>query len=250
MGDSVSFKDKIYRGQISITLLIKALTPHLSRLRPNELQSLTVPVLAFPWDIHTEERRREREVKTETGNERDGRMAWQQKKRDRAKRAVSIPTAGVTADVPQSCDGVRNLFLVELLSESSSTWIEPISIQHRGSFTSSHNRQEKAQLTNMKIKIFACLYTCEYDHTWHGSPLKSQNWLQLVLYWWATSRGLSTGSVCTGGREEWRESASGPVHTYSNVWTVARPAVACCNLGAKKVLKNYLENIIIIVFKR
>jgi len=50
VGDSVSFKDKMSSGQSSSSgaVLIKALTPHLTRLRPNELQPLTVPVLAFP----------------------------------------------------------------------------------------------------------------------------------------------------------------------------------------------------------
>lgn len=173
-------------------------------------------------------RDRMREIEMKTGSECAGRMAWQQKRRDRAMRLE-----------------IRNLFLVGLFSEGFSAGVEPINIQHRGSFTSSHNRQEKAQLTNMKIKIFACLYTCAHDHTWHGGPWKSQNWLQLVLYWWATSRGRSTDFVCIGGREEWRKSPSGPVHTYRNVLIVANPTVRCSNVGPKKVLKYHLKNIII-----
>lgn len=60
-----SVRDKSSSGQIScsgaVTLLIKALTPHLSRLRPNELQPLTAPDLAFPRDTHTKRRWRQGE---------------------------------------------------------------------------------------------------------------------------------------------------------------------------------------------
>lgn len=69
-------------------------------------------------------------------------MAGQQKRRDRAERVVSVPTVGVTADVPLYYDGIRNLFLVGIFSESFSTGVEPINIQHRGLFTSSHYWQE------------------------------------------------------------------------------------------------------------